>query len=104
MQKSAGIVVISLLLLLVAPGAAPAVANDSSTPKWVELDLEYRVRTLYANPMELSGTTVRDVNYTIQRLRVEGGFKIPDIARIVTQVDLLSGVLFGDAAASSVDF
>jgi len=65
-------------------------------PKWAELDLEYRIRTLYIDPVNLSGTTVRDVNYTIQRLRVEGGLKVPKIARLVTQIDLLSGVLFGD--------
>ena len=94
--REVSVVVIALLLLFLAGAPPPAAAGEGTLPKWAELDLEYRVRTLYIDPMELNGTTVRDVNYTIQRLRVEGGLKVPGIARLVTQVDLLSGVLFGD--------
>ncbi len=99
MRKTPGIVTTliigSLLVLFVTP-APSAFAGEGGMPKWAELDLEYRIRTLYIDPVDLSGTTVRDVNYTIQRLRVEGGLKVPKIARLVTQIDLLSGVLFGD--------
>ena len=99
MSKAPGLPPLSaaaLLLFVFSWVPTAAIAGEGSLPKWVELDLEYRVRTLYIDPMELSGTTVRDVNYTIQRLRVDGGFQIPEIVRLVTQVDLLSGVLFGD--------
>ncbi len=86
--------VLLLFALLAAP--RPVSASEGPLPEWVELDLEYRVRSLYIDPMELSGTTVRGVNYTVQRLRVDGGLMVPDVVRIVTQLDLLSGVLFGD--------
>jgi len=88
--------VVWLLVLSLSAMTGRAAAGEGALPRWAELDLEYRVRTLCIDPMELNGTTVRDVNYTIQRLRVEGGLKVPDVARLVTQVDLLSGVLFGD--------
>ena len=65
-------------------------------PEWLQLDVEYRVQTQYLDPMDLSGTVVRDVHFTEQRLRVDTGLRLPGWGGIVTQLDILDGVLFGD--------
>jgi len=78
-----------------ASASAPA-APASSLADWVDLDVEYRVQTVYVNPLELSGTDAREVTYTEQRLSLEPSFKLGTIGRIATRFDVLDGVLFGD--------
>lgn len=67
-----------------------------SLPDWPLLDAEYRVETVYLNPVALNGTLTDSMSYTQQRLRLDAGLQVPDWVRIVTQFDLLNGVLFGD--------
>lgn len=67
-----------------------------SLPDWLLLDAEYRVETVYLNPVALNGTLTDSMSYTQQRLRLDAGLQVPDLVRIVTQFDLLNGVLFGD--------
>ncbi len=65
-------------------------------PDWLLLDAEYRVETVYLNPVGLNGTLTDSMSYTEQRLRLDAGVQVPDLVRIVTQFDFLNGVLFGD--------
>lgn len=65
-------------------------------PDWLLLDAEYRVETVYLNPIALNGTLADSMSYTQQRLRLDAGLQVPDLLRIVTQFDFLNGVLFGD--------
>lgn len=94
--------------LLASPAAAadspaalqstePALAPVSDhLPPWIDLGAEYRVRSLFVNPYELNGTTVRDTNWTEQRLRLDLALKHPGVVKLVVQLDVLDGVLFGD--------
>jgi hypothetical protein len=61
-----------------------------------ELHPDYRVRTIYAEPYELSGTTVRDMFWTEQRLRLDMSMTYEGIGGVYVQLDALDGVLFGD--------
>ena len=83
-------------VLLAWAAIAPRTAAARPLSDWFDLDAEYRVETTYLNPLELNGTTARDLTYTEQRLRLDPVLKLGDVARIVTRFDLLDGVLFGD--------
>lgn len=65
-------------------------------PDWFTLDVEYRVQTTVVDPLELNGTVAEQVHWTEQRLRVDSGLHIPGVGGIITQFDILDGVLFGD--------
>ncbi len=84
-----------LLGALVCLAALPAQAKPE-LPSWLELDLEYRVQSVYIHPLELSGVDTRNIWYTEQRMRIESGFKFFEYGGIFLQLDLLDGVLFGD--------
>ena len=83
------------LLLAIAPQPANA-EGEPTTPDWLELDAEYRVQSLYINPMDLSGSTTQGVHYTLQRMRLETALRPVRQVAIKTQIDALGGVLFGD--------
>ena len=74
--------------------AAPFVTAD--LPDWFKLDLEYRVRTQYVDPLDLNGTAVTDVNWTEQRARVNAAVSHGGWLTIHTRADILDGVLWGD--------
>jgi hypothetical protein len=76
---------------LPAPGAAAQTGRSSFT-----FDTEYRVRTLNIDPIELNGESVRDINWTEQRLRMNANWALEGIGGLVIQFDALNGVLFGD--------
>ncbi len=78
-----------------APAAAPP-SRDPRLPPWLALDLEYRVRTVYVEPLELAGEDVREVMWTEQRLRTDLALKAPEVVTLHVQADVLAGVLFGD--------
>lgn len=75
--------------------AAPSELKEK-LPEWLELDAEYRVRSLYIDPLDLSGETVRKTAWTEQRLRLDWGFLVPGAGGIYLQMDILDGVLMGD--------
>lgn len=62
----------------------------------VDLQPEYRVRSLRITPIELSGEGVRDIHWTEQRFRLNTAIKRSGIGSINIQLDALNGVLFGD--------
>lgn len=75
-----------------------AIDVDRDRPRGAKLDFnaEYRVRSIYINPLDLSGEEVRDMNWTEQRLRLNTVWQQPGVGRIVMQADVLDAVLFGD--------
>ena len=71
-------------------------SEEPELPEWLTLDVEHRTRTLLIDPLDLSGTSIRDVFWTEQRGRVDLQLSYEGIGRIRMQLDLLDGVLFGD--------
>ena len=71
-------------------------AAKEMLPDWLKLDAEYRLRSVYINPLDLSGEVVRDTRWAEQRLRLDIGFKVPKTGAIYIQLDVLDGVLMGD--------
>jgi len=65
-------------------------------PDWLLLDAEYRVESIFIDPVDLNGTEVTDMRWTEQRMRLDFGLKAKDYGGIYIQADLLNGVLFGD--------
>ncbi len=63
---------------------------------WLDLSAEYRLRSQYMNPLELNGTTVREIDWTEQRGRIDLALKHEGWLRIRSRMDFLDGVLFGD--------
>lgn len=57
---------------------------------------EYRLRSLQIHPVELGGTSVRDISWTEQRARIDAAATVPGVISITLQADALSGVLLGD--------
>ena len=64
-------------------------------PDWLILDAEYRMRLQYVNPLDLSGTQVRSMDWTEHRARIRLGFT-RDWMSINARFDLLDQVLWGD--------
>ena len=92
-------VLFAVAALVGAPRPAAAQLQEwkkETIPEWLRLDAEYRVRTRYVDPFELSGTDVQDANWTEQRMRLDLGFKWPKVGGVFVQLDLVDGVLFGD--------
>lgn len=57
---------------------------------------EYRAMALYINPISLNTERDRRVSWMEHRLRLDGAIDYQDKVRIVTSVDALDGVLWGD--------
>jgi hypothetical protein len=57
---------------------------------------EYRAMALYINPISLNTENDRRVSWIEHRLRLDGAIDYEDKVRIVTSVDALDGVLWGD--------
>ena len=72
--------------------------NDwhAQLPDWFDLDAEYRVRTVYINPLELNDTGVRAIDWTEHRLRLGAAFNHGGWLGVHAQLDILDGVLWGD--------
>jgi len=91
---------ISVVLSLVA---GPALADTpkqtlvhKKTPEWLKLAAEYRVRSIFINPIELGGETVDEMRWSEQRLRLDLGIQWPKKGGVYAQLDLLDGTLMGD--------
>ncbi len=65
-------------------------------PDWLDFKPRYRVRSVYIDPLDLSGQDVTDVFWTEQRMRMDFGVNLARIGGIHLQLDVLDGVLFGD--------
>lgn len=78
------------------PAAAAAQTPPPADPTVVKLSGEYRVRTQYIDPLELSGTRVQAIDSTEMRLRVAADLKHEEWLTLHTRWDFLDGVLFGD--------
>ena len=93
------IMVLGLILFgLVGESIAVETSNPikEQLPEWLKLDAEYRLRSVYIDPLDLSGEVVRETAWTEQRLRLDVGFKVPETGGIYLQLDILDGVLMGD--------
>ncbi len=58
--------------------------------------VEYRANAVSIRPLDLSGTRDRNYANIEHRLRLDGAIDYEDKIRVVTSVDLLDGVLWGD--------
>lgn len=98
MTNRATLALACALAALLSPPAHAQLAEwkKETIPEWLVLGAEYRVRTLYVDPYDLSGTEVQDAQWTEQRLRMDLGFKWPKVGGVFVQLDLVDGVLFGD--------
>ncbi len=57
---------------------------------------EYRVNALAISPLDLQGTTDKNLQIIEQRLRLDAGVDYDDKVHIFASADLLDGVLWGD--------
>ncbi len=57
---------------------------------------EYRAQLTYINPISLNTTTQRRASWIEHRLRLDGSVDYLEKVRIVTSIDILDGVLWGD--------
>lgn len=57
---------------------------------------EYRANALAVRPIDLAGTRDRNFSTIEHRLRLDAGLDFEDKVRLVTSVDVLDGVLWGD--------
>ncbi len=57
---------------------------------------EYRAQLTYVNPLSLNSINERRIGFIEHRLRLDGGIDYDDKIRIVTSIDVLDGVLWGD--------
>ena len=76
--------------------APPPPPPSGPTGTRTNLTGEYRVRSHYLNPLELSGQRAQAVDATEMRLRLAVDVKHDDWLTLHTRFDLLDGVLFGD--------
>jgi hypothetical protein len=81
--------------VLIEPLEIGEATEDESRVTW-SIDGEYRVRSLRIDPIELNGTTVRDIGWTEQRGRIDAMAALPGVVALNVQMDVLDGVLFGD--------
>lgn len=87
----------SLTLPLAALVALPSTGTaQEDTEHRFTTGVDYRVRSIRIDPLDLSGDTVRETNWTEQRLRLDLGWELPEVAAVHVQLDALDGVLFGD--------
>ncbi len=97
-SQLAALLATSALLLAATPDAytqAKPLGERPSSERF-ELRGQYRLRSIHIEPLELSGEQAREMDWSEQRLRLDGRFTQPGIGAINIQVDALDGVLFGD--------
>ncbi len=85
----------TLALGLLLTQQAEAQKSGAEVADLIDLGAEYRVRLQHVDPFELSGEEVTTSTWAEQRLRLDLSLK-HDVIRIVTQLDVLDGVVFGD--------
>lgn len=96
---------IALVSVFVMCVAQPAIAEEGDIQKEpliefgkssFDMGVEYRLRNIYINPLELNGLDAVEVGYGVQRLRTAWEFNWDDKVMIKAQLDFLDGVLIGD--------
>ena len=65
--------------------------------------LEYRANALYIRPLDLNGTTDRNLADIEHRLRLDGTVDWQDKIRVTVSADVLDGVLWGDNGSLGSD-
>lgn len=80
----------------VSAQAGPAPQPQVSPAEGFDTDIQYRVRSLRIEPLELNGTKVRQMSWTEQRLRLNTHYVQAGVGSLNVQLDALDGVLFGD--------
>lgn len=91
--------VIGFITALSAPSLAQGIATPDGKPvpsKGLSTDVEYRLRTIRINPLELNGTKAVNMNWTEQRARINARYLQKGIGSFNLQVDVFDGVLAGD--------
>lgn len=90
----------SLSICASVAGAQETPQKPEDAPKdpdsVLDLNAEYRVRTIDVAPLELSGTEVDNALWTEQRLRLDLSLTRKKLGGVTLQMDVLDGVLFGD--------
>ena len=61
-----------------------------------QVGAEYRASMTYVNPISLNTINERRLSYIDHRLRVDGAVDYDEKVKIVTSIDILDGVLWGD--------
>lgn len=64
---------------------------------------EYRAQFIHVNPLALASESIRSATWLEHRLRLDAGADYLDKIRIVTSVDVLDGVLWGDSGTFGDD-
>lgn len=92
--------------LWASPASAqePWIDNDPSGPKerfavkefGFRVGAEYRAQMTHIQPVSLNTVTDKDLSFIDHRLRLDAAVDYMDKVRIVTSMDALSGVLWGD--------
>ena len=77
------------------PGAPPSRLSLGASTGF-RGGVEYRANAVSIRPLDLSGTRDRNYANIEHRLRLDGAIDYEDKIRVVTSVDLLDGVLWGD--------
>ena len=65
--------------------------------------LEYRANALYIRPLDLNGTSDRNLATIEHRLRLDGTVDWQDKIRVTMSADVLDGVLWGDNGKLGTD-
>lgn len=74
----------------------PVEPDEPAPQSGVVAGAEYRVRSLFIDPIELSGTGIRDVHWSEMRGRLNLQGRLARVGSITLQMDALDGVLLGD--------
>ena len=77
------------------PGAPPSRLSLGASTGF-RGGVEYRANAVSIRPLDLSGTRDRNYANIEHRLRLDGAIDYEDKIRVVTSVDVLDGVLWGD--------
>ncbi len=82
--------------LVVDPEIAELQANAPPNPFDVQAGAEYRLRTVFIEPIELSGEEIGGIHWSEMRGRVDLKGTLARVGAITFQADVLDGVLLGD--------
>lgn len=82
---------------------APPERHALTTDIGVRGGAEYRAQLVYVNPISLNTANDRRINFIEHRLRLDAAIDYRDKVRLVTSIDALDGVLWGDNGTLGTD-